>query len=68
MSVLAYTAPLRETRVPRATSQPDPLNINWPTVRQAFENGDLPTRMPPPARRLGPEPEDWVWSAKSLLF
>jgi len=51
VSVLAYFAPLRETGMPRATSQPDPLIINWLTVRQAFEKSDLPTRMPPPAAR-----------------
>ena len=40
VSVLAYFAPLRETRMPRATSQPDPLIINWLTVCQAFEKSD----------------------------
>ncbi len=51
VSVLAYFAPLRETRMPRATSQPDPLIINWLTVRQAFEKSDLQASMPPPAAR-----------------
>lgn len=49
MSVLAYFAPVRESRMPRATSQPDPPSINGHgpilegrlTVRQAFEKIDF---------------------------
>jgi len=56
VSVLACFEPLRETRMPRAASQPDPLNISWQgpvlegklTVRQAFQKNDLQARMPPP--------------------
>ena len=68
MSVFAYFAPLWETRMPRATSQPDPLNISWHgpvlegqlSVRQAFQKNDLQARMPPPppapVRRYEPRP------------
>ena len=60
MSVLAYFEPLRETRMPRPTSPPDPLHISWQgpvlegqlTVRQAFQKNELQARMPPPP----PEP------------
>lgn len=55
MSVLAYFEPLRETRMPRAASQPDPLNIRWHgpvlegqlTVRQAFQRNYLQACLPP---------------------
>ena len=68
MSVLAYFEPLRETRMPRAASQPDPLNINGQgpvlegqlTVRQAFEKSELQARLQPPpsapVRRYEPRP------------
>ena len=65
MSVFAYFAPIREPRMPRATSQPDPLNISWHgpvlegqlTVRHAFEKSDIQARMPsPPVRVRGYEP------------
>ena len=68
MSVLAYFEPLRETRMPRAASQPDPLHINWQgpvledhlTVRQTFEKSELQARTPPrppaPVRRYEPRP------------
>ena len=68
MSVLAYFEPLREPRMPRAASQPDPLNISWHgpvlegqlTVRQAFQKNELQARMPPPppapVRPYGPRP------------
>ena len=54
MSVFAYFAPIREPRMPRATSQPDPLNISWHgpvvegqlTVRQAFEKIGIQARTP----------------------
>jgi len=56
VSVLAYFAPIRETRIPRAASQPDPLNISWHgpvlegqlTVRQAFEKIGIQARTPSP--------------------
>jgi len=67
VSVFACFAPPGETRMPRPTSQPGPLNITWQgpvleghrSLDVAMQLSEIQARMPPPpvpVRRYDPPP------------